>query len=704
MKSFILSTILLTSISIADDDFNLLNTLSLEEMMDLSISSSTGTYKPISMAPSIATVITDKDIARSNARTLGEILEKVPGVHVYLSNISNQAPLIDIRGIRTNTNPQVMILINGTSVQALKKGSPNPYFDIPLSAVKRIEVVRGPGSVVYGANALSGVINVITKDAEYLSQKNEAGFRLGSFNSGELWLNYGSIENGFSYAFNFSIMTSDGDNERIFKTDFQTILDSALPFNSKASLAPGPLQTEFKKYNLNANIQNGNFNLNIWANALVNAGSGSGVANALDPSGSYDNSRLHTDLHYTQRINENYKLEHKLSLIYNKTETYLNVFPAGAILPIGTDGNFGGSPLGGVVTFSNGYIGTPGDTEKTISYESTLIINKYNNQIIRLNGGYSYGKYEAFATQNFGPGVINGTEGIVDGSLTSLTGSTGIYMPNVNRKQFFISAQDEWSFAPNWELTAGIRYDNFSDFGSTVNPRLALVWQTSDKITSKLLYGRAFRAPSFTELYAQNNPVTISNKNIDPETIDTFELSFSYYPNSKLHSLIDFYYYKLDNLIEQIGNLVDNSGKQKGYGIEFEVSYQPSNEFTIKADYAYRYTKNEKTDNPVADAPKNLAHLETDWKLSQNLYANAELFWVANMKRLESDTRKSINNYTTVNATLSYRVKKDLTTNISARNLFNEDIREPSPYSALGELDDYPMQGRYIFGEIRYHF
>ena len=704
MKSIILSTILLTSISLADDDFNLLNTFTLEEMMDLSISSSTGTYKPISMAPSIATIITDKDIARSNARTLGEILEKVPGVHVYLSNVSNQAPLIDIRGIRTNTNPQVMILINGTSVQALKKGSPNPHFDIPLSAVKRVEVVRGPGSVVYGANALSGVINVITKDAEYLSQKNEAGLRLGSFNSSEVWLNYGSIENSFAYAFNFSIMTSDGDNERILKTDFQTILDTALPFGSQASLAPAPLQTGFKKYNLNANIQNGNFNLNIWANALVNAGTGSGVANALDSSGSYDNSRLHTDLYYTQRVNENYKLEHKLSLIYNKTETYLNVFPAGAILPIGTDGNFGGSPLGGVVTFSNGYIGTPGDTEKIISYESTLIIDKYKSQIIRLNGGYSYGKYEAFATQNFGPGVINGTEGVVDGSLTSLTGNIGIYMPNVNRKQFFISVQDEWSFSPNWELTAGIRYDNFSDFGSTVNPRLALVWQTSDKVTSKLLYGRAFRAPSFTELYAQNNPVTISNKNIDPETIDTFELSFSYYPNSKVYSLIDFYYYKLDNLIGQIGNLVDNSGKQKGYGIELEVSYQPNSDFTIKADYAYRYTKNEKTDKQVADAPKNLAHLEADWKFSQNLYANAELFWVADMKRLESDTRKNVNNYTTVNTTLSYRVKKDLTANISARNLFNEDICEPSPYSALGELDDYPMQGRYIFGEVRYHF
>ena len=88
-----------------------------------------------------------------------------------------------------------------------------------------------------------------------------------------------------------------------------------------------------------------------------------------------------------------------------------------------------------------------------------------------------------------------------------------------------LSLQDEWQLAPDWELTAGVRYDHYSDFGATLNPRAALVWQTSPRLTSKILYGRAFRAPAFDTLYAQNNPVGLGNDSLDPETIDTIELA-----------------------------------------------------------------------------------------------------------------------------------------------------------------------------------
>jgi outer membrane receptor for ferrienterochelin and colicins len=60
--------------------------------------------------------------------------------------------------------------------------------------------------------------------------------------------------------------------------------------------------------------------------------------------------------------------------------------------------------------------------------------------------------------------------------------------------------QDEWSFARDWILTGGIRYDHYSDFGGTTNPRLALVWEASQNVTGKLMYGTALRSPSFVEL------------------------------------------------------------------------------------------------------------------------------------------------------------------------------------------------------------
>ena len=77
----------------------------------------------------------------------------------------------------------------------------------------------------------------------------------------------------------------------------------------------------------------------------------------------------------------------------------------------------------------------------------------------------------------------------------------------------------------DWYLTAGVRHDQYSDFGGTTNPRLALVWDTAYNLTSKLLYGQAFRPPSFSELYNINNPVGQGNPNLKPETNQSVELA-----------------------------------------------------------------------------------------------------------------------------------------------------------------------------------
>ena len=104
-------------------------------------------------------------------------------------------------------------------------------------------------------------------------------------------------------------------------------------------------------------------------------------------------------------------------------------------------------------------------------------------------------------------------------------------------------AQDEWQFVENWNLTTGIRYDHYSDFGGTLNPRFALVWATTDSVTTKLLYGRAFRPPSFNELYVINNPNIVGDPELKPQTIDTYELALSHQLTREfLYTLNAFYY------------------------------------------------------------------------------------------------------------------------------------------------------------------
>ena len=273
------------------------NMLSLEELLNVTIISSTGTKKTILQAPSIATVITAKQIEKSSARTLDEVLAMVPGLHVYLSPSDIQSNSYDIRGIRTNSNAQILTLMNGVPIDSVSHGTALQRFNYPASAIKRIEVIRGPGSAIYGADAFAGVINIITKDAKYLKENSQAGIRYGSFDRAEIYVNYGEIyDSGLEFGLNLSYMTSNGDKNRIIKSDLQTSLDNT--FGTFSSLAPGSYNDNYDIYNLNLNLNYNNLSINIWTHLAKNIGTGAGAANILDPVGKIENAQIITDFNY----------------------------------------------------------------------------------------------------------------------------------------------------------------------------------------------------------------------------------------------------------------------------------------------------------------------------------------------------------------------------------------------------------------------
>ncbi len=128
------------------------------------ISIATGRQQPLSRAPAVATVITAEEIEAMGATNLDEVLESVAGLHVSLSS-TRFSPIYSIRGIRTATNPEVLMLINGVPITQLNLGGRGEQNSLPVNSIERVEVIRGPGSAVYGADAFAGVINVITKTA-----------------------------------------------------------------------------------------------------------------------------------------------------------------------------------------------------------------------------------------------------------------------------------------------------------------------------------------------------------------------------------------------------------------------------------------------------------------------------------------------------------------------------------------------------------
>ena len=198
--------------------------LSPEELGQIRVSSiATGTATPLDKAAAVTTVITEEDILAMGATDLDEILETVPGLHVSRSE-QLLTPKYIFRGITSTYNPQALLLINGVPVTTLVFGNRGLIWGgMPIKAIKRIEIIRGPGSAVYGADAYSGVINILTKTANDIAG-TEIGGRVGSFDSQSVWLLHGATYNETKVGLTLEYNTTDGHRE-IIDADAQTRLD-----------------------------------------------------------------------------------------------------------------------------------------------------------------------------------------------------------------------------------------------------------------------------------------------------------------------------------------------------------------------------------------------------------------------------------------------------------------------------------------------
>lgn len=668
-----------------------------EEMVSIA----TGTRKPIHLAPSVASVITAREIDAMGARTLDEVLETVPGLHVSKSTARNSS-IYSIRGIHTDQNPQVLLLVNGLPFNDIITGSRPPLFRLPVENIARIEVIRGPGSAVFGADAFAGVINVITKDGLDIDG-NEFGLRGGSFDTREGWVQVGREFKGWDTAFSLEYGTTAGDRDRVIETDFQSNLDAL--FGTGATLAPGPLENGYELLNTSLTISNERWR--VWLNSwnLDDAGVGPGAAQALDPVGRQEIDQYSLAVDYkNDDLARDWRLDSRFSYrLMDQLVTY-QILPPGTVVPIGADGNLFTTPgcnsptnhpvLGPVclVSFPDGVLGNPGGELTDIRFEVAGLYEGWLDHKLRLAVGVDRDEFNPVETKNFGPGIIDGTVSPIDGTLTDTTGTPNIYVQDRSRTVRYLSLQDEWRLGRDWELTAGIRYDDYSDFGDTTNPRLALVWATDYNLTSKLLYGRAFRAPSLTELYFENNPITIGNPAVQPEKIDMLELVFDYRPSFDLETVSTFFAYQADDLIEFVNGTAQNGRNQKGHGLELEADWQASNTIQFKGNFALQYSEDADSGAVIANAPRRQLFVGANWRMAEKWWLYGQVNWVADRARASTDPRPAIDDYTTLDVFLRHQPDgRRWQLALSVKNAFDADAREPSDGTMP---NDYPLEGR----------
>lgn len=667
--------------------------ISLEELGQIRVVSiASGTATPLDKAAAVTSVISAEDIAAIGATDLDEVLETVPGLHV---NRSDQAfaPKYIFRGITSTSNPQALLLINGIPATTAMFGNRgNTWGGMPVKAIQRIEVIRGPGSALYGADAYAGVINIITKNAQDIDGV-VTGARVGSFDTKAAWVEAATTLNSTDISLVLEHQTTDGWRETVDR-DAQTNFDET--FNTSASLAPGPVNTSADSFDARLEVNGSNWDLRAGIQDRRNLGTGPGLAQALDPEGRYKSQRINVDYSYRWlELADGLDVESRISFfnITQEPENNIFLYPPGA---------FGGA-------FPDGFLGSPGYKERQARLDLSAIYSNFDSHRVNFGiGAFWADLYEVSESKNFN------TDFSPKGQVADVSDDPDqVWMPEEDRKNYYAFVQDEWQFAQNWQLVSGLRYDYYADFGETVNPRAALVWATTDNLTTKLLYGRAFRAPSLNEQYAANNPVLAGNDDLDPETIDTIELALGYQASTRLFYGVNIFYYEIDDLINaepvagSNASQYQNSGKRKGHGGELEASYQALDNLNLTANYAYQRATDEESDESVGDAPNHQAYARIEWQVATQWALNTQVNWVGEQKRSPNDTREPVDDYTTVDVTArTVGLWRGFDIALSVRNAFNADVRSPSPYSdPRPEIPgDFPMPGRSAYLEAQYQF
>lgn len=658
-----------------------------------SVSIATGSEQALRRAPAVASVITAADIAAMGATDLDQVLESVAGIHV--TRTPNQySPMYIVRGIVSPYTPQVLMLQNGIPITTAYLGNKgNVWAGYPVEHIARIEVLRGPGSALYGADAYSGVINIITKSAAD-TPGTGFGIRAGSFGTRDAWVQHGGKAGPVDVAVYLRAGSTDGFR-RTIEADAQTRNDTLT--GTHASLAPGPVNLGNEAVDANLDLRLAKWRFRAGYKLRDKVQTGAGIASALDPVGQSKSERITGDLSWTDpQFSRDWNVGVTLSTLHyiQSTPVDYQLFGPGLRFPTGL--------------FPAGMRGGPDFWEQTVRLGAWAGYAGFQRHHLRVGAGHDdMHLYRTRETRNF-----NYTAAGMPIPLTTVGAASRdvIYLLPQRRRIDYLYLQDEWNLAPDWTLTTGVRHDHYSDFGGTTNPRLALVWDASLNLTAKLLYGRAFRAPAFLENYGMGNPVATGNPDLKPETNNTVELALAWQARSDTELNLTLYRYGMTNIIRTVlnqtpgtGSTYRNTGDQNGHGLELEAAMQPLRDLRLVANYSWQRSTDKASGADPGYAPRHHLYARAEWHISQMLRFGAQINYVAGRQRPPGDKRTPIADDKTVDLNLrSNHGRGNWDFSVGVRNLFNADVREPSPGPGLQLPGDLPMAPRALSLQASY--
>lgn len=258
MKNTFLMAALCCSLLQAQEqtDIEPLSALSLEDLLNIQVTSTSRREETQQLAPGVITVVSSQEIHQYGARTLGDVIDRLVGMQV-LSSHQRPHNKTSIRAMNgAHQEGWEVVLLNGRPIHEGTDGGFNfdIYLGFPLEMIDHIEVIRGPGSVIYGTNAMAGVINIITKDAQKSINETRVDLSAGSFNRKQVQLS--TLIGGSDYSLNIGLNAIRADGDSV-----NGVFDKS---NTKGTYDTGEnsdnlvINGKYKGFTINAMVMNNN--------------------------------------------------------------------------------------------------------------------------------------------------------------------------------------------------------------------------------------------------------------------------------------------------------------------------------------------------------------------------------------------------------------------------------------------------------------
>ncbi|MCF8362601.1 MAG: TonB-dependent receptor [Prolixibacteraceae bacterium] len=638
------------------------DTVKIEEV----VVTGTKTKRALKQVPARVDIINAQLISEMPLMQTDDLLRFTPGVNINRSTgIYSQRPMVTLRGLSGDEQARTLVLLNGIPINTSDEGGVN-WNRINQNDIERIEVFKGPGSSLYGNNAMGGVINIITKKPKK-SKEAYASISYGTFNTKRQDLGLSlKNDNGYYAVLSQYYLNSDGYNnmpkEKRSPYDIARTLEE-----TGLSARVGNEQTPWFRWELQYDI------------FRDKRGEGYQV---FTPSGCYRNFDTNflrgalrggnTKTQYD--FNVFYQLEHYYDVNermrggnYSRYDVDSYRKDYGALFSL-SHNLFDGNTLTIGFELKQGSV-AGGDYYQTAPYDTI-----YNQGKIRTYAGYIQDEYTFWQEK--------------------ITMVAGLRFDNVQFLDGSYYTTDPWDTTP--ELT-----DNS---WNSLSPRLGFRFNLVQNISAYINYSHGFRVSILDDLTRTGwmwvGP-KYANPNLGPESLDNFEAGIDYNPGKMLNISAtvwlskgdDFLYYVStgDSLWGRPISIRENVTGITSHGVELDAKYRPTTSINMGANYTFSQSNIDQFDErpelegkSLKYAPIHSASFVAMWF---NDLVNITCTGQYKGKQYSDDANsQEIESYTTFDIMFSKRLMENITLSLDIRDIFNNQHLETAEYLSPGRL------------------